>query len=149
MWWTPATTRPMYYVADKGQELTQLSGKKFPQPALVFRARPGSLDIRALASSERPSPETPMYLAPHWNVSNNGTVCLGSTKVPRDVSVKSLSRWEEAFFESEFTHANASTSLTTHPGGFIGSLEIAHRQEEVSCRVSLRRQADAGRWRSS
>ena len=120
MWWTPATTRPMYYVADKGQELTQLSGKKFPQPALVFRARPGSLDIRALASSERPSPETPMYLAPYWNVSNNGTVCLGSTKVPRDVSVKSLSRWEEAFFESEFTHANASTSLTTHPGGFIG-----------------------------
>jgi hypothetical protein len=40
--------------------------------------------------------------------------------VPRDVSVKSLTRWEEAFFESEFTHANASTGLTTHPGGFIG-----------------------------
>ena len=120
MWWTPASIRPMYYVADKGQELVQLSGKRFPQPALIFRARSGSLDVRALAGNERPTPATSLYLAPYWNVSNNGSVCLGTTKVPRDVSVKSLTRWEEAFFESEFTHANASTSLTTHPAGFIG-----------------------------
>jgi PRTRC genetic system protein B len=78
------------------------------------------LDVRALAGNERPTPATSLYLAPYWNVSNNGSVCLGTTKVPRDVSVKSLTRWEEAFFESEFTHANASTSLTTHPAGFIG-----------------------------
>lgn len=120
VWWTPSTIRPMYYVDNKGQELKQLSGKRFPQPALVFRARPGSLDIRALAADERPTPETPLYLAPYWNVSNNGSVCLGTTKVPREASVKSLPRWEEAFFESEFTHANASSSLTKHPGGFIG-----------------------------
>lgn len=120
VWWTPSTIRPMYYVDNKGQELKQLSGKRFPQPALVFRARPGSLNIRALAADERPTPGTPLYLAPYWNVSNNGSVCLGTTKVPREASVKSLPRWEEAFFESEFTHANASSSLTKHPGGFIG-----------------------------
>ena len=120
VWWTPSTIRPMFYVEDKGVELTQLSGNRFPQPALVFRARPGSLDIRALAANERPTPETPMFLAPYWNVSNNGSVCLGTTKVPREASVKSLPRWEGAFFESEFTHANASSSLTKHPGGFIG-----------------------------
>src|ERR1039458_10035070 len=80
VWWTPSTIRPMFYVKDKGVELTQLSGNRFPQPALVFRARPGSLDIRALAANERPTPETPMFLAPYWNVSNNGSVCLGTTK---------------------------------------------------------------------
>jgi len=115
----PATTRPCttWQIRDRNspsfRERSFLSLRSFPRS-------PWLVGYRALASSERPSPETPMYLAPYWNVSNNGTVCLGSTKVPRDVSVKSLSRWEEAFFESEFTHANASTSLTTHPGGFIG-----------------------------
>jgi PRTRC genetic system protein B len=120
VWWTPATVRPMHYAATKGPELAQLSGKRFPQPALVFRAQRGSLDVRALAVNVRPTPETPVHLAPYWNVSNNGSVCLGSTKVPRDTAVKSLPRWEEAFFESEFTHSNSQTSLTKHPAGFIG-----------------------------
>jgi PRTRC genetic system protein B len=120
VWWTPATTRPMFYATDKGAELEQLSGKRFPQPALVLRAHAGSLDIRALAESKRPTPDTPMYVAPYWNVSDNGSVCLGSTKAPREASVKSLPRWEASFFESEFTHANAHTGLTKHPGGFMG-----------------------------
>jgi PRTRC genetic system protein B len=120
VWWTPATTRPMFYATDKGAELEQLSGKRFPQPALVLRAHSGSLDIRALAESKRPTPDTPMYVAPYWNVSDNGSVCLGSTKAPREASVKSLPRWEASFFESEFTHANAHTGLTKHPGGFMG-----------------------------
>jgi PRTRC genetic system protein B len=120
VWWTPATTRPMFYATDKGAELEKLSGKRFPQPALVLRARGGSLDIRALAENMRPTPDTPMYVAPYWNVSDNGSVCLGSTKSPREASVKSLPRWESSFFESEFTHANAHTGLTNHPGGFMG-----------------------------
>jgi PRTRC genetic system protein B len=120
VWWTPTTTRPMFYATDKGAELEQLSGKRFPQPALVLRAHAGSLDIRALAESKRPTPDTPMYVAPYWNVSDNGSVCLGSTKAPREASVKSLPRWEASFFESEFTHANAHTGLTNHSGGFMG-----------------------------
>ena len=120
VWWTAAATRPMFYATSKGPELEQLSGKRFPQPALVLRARAGSLDIRALAENKRPTPDTPMYVAPYWNVSDNGSVCLGSTKAPREASVKSLSRWEASFFESEFTHANAHTGLTKHPGGFMG-----------------------------
>jgi PRTRC genetic system protein B len=78
------------------------------------------LDIRALAENKRPTPDTPMYVAPYWNVSDNGSVCLGSTKSPREASVKSLPRWEASFFESEFTHANAHSGLTNHPGGFMG-----------------------------
>ena len=120
VWWTPASIRPMFYAKEKGVELELLSGKKFPQPALIFRAQAGQLDIRAIAQDERPTPATRLYRAPYWNVNDHGDVCLGSTRVPREATVDSLPRWEHAFFESEFTHSNASTKLTEHPGGFVG-----------------------------
>jgi PRTRC genetic system protein B len=120
VWWTPASIRPMFYAKEKGVELEQLSGKKFPQPALIFRAQAGNLDVRAIAQDERPTPATRLYRAPYWNVSDHGDVCLGSTRVPREATVDSLPRWEHAFFESEFTHSNASSKLTEHPGGFVG-----------------------------
>jgi PRTRC genetic system protein B len=120
MWWTPPAVRPMFYLKDKGDELARLSGKQFPQPALLFRASESRLAIRALASNERPTPKSPLFRAPYWNVNEYGDVCLGSTKVPREASVASLPRWEQAFFESEFTHANVAKKLTEHPGGFVG-----------------------------
>lgn len=45
---------------------------------------------------------------------------VGSARVPREATIESLKRWEEGFFESEFTHPNAAKKLTEHPGGFIG-----------------------------
>jgi PRTRC genetic system protein B len=110
----------MFYAKEKGDELVQLSGKKFPQPTLIFRVQGGSMDVRAVAINERPTSDTLLYRAPYWNVNDSGDVCLGSTKVPREATIDSLSRWEKAFFESEFTHPNASSKLTAHPGGFIG-----------------------------
>jgi E2/UBC family protein D len=49
-----------------------------------------------------------------------GRVCLGSMRVPEEVSVGSLSRWENAYFTSEFTHPSGAVRLTTHSGGFLG-----------------------------
>jgi PRTRC genetic system protein B len=120
VWWAPAAIRPMFYVKDKSAELDQLSGKRFPQPALLFKASVGSFSVRALASNERPSLKTPLYRAPYWNVYETGAVCLGSTKVPRQANSESLPRWEASFFESEFCHANGSSKLTEHPDGFVG-----------------------------
>jgi PRTRC genetic system protein B len=120
VWWTPSAIRPMFYSKEKGVELAQLSGKRFPQPPLLFRAQARHMDVRALARDERPTLNTPLFRAPYWNVSDSGDVCLGSTKVPREASVDSLAKWEHAFFESEFTHANGSSKLCEHPGGFIG-----------------------------
>jgi len=109
----------MFYAKGKGDELDQLSGKRFPQPALLFRASEGHLAVRALAEIERPTPKTKLFRAPYWNVYESGDVCLGSTKVPREASVASLPRWEQAFFESEFIHANVAKKLTEFPGGFV------------------------------
>jgi PRTRC genetic system protein B len=118
-WWAPPTIRPMFYATEQNKEVAQLSGKRFPQPGLVLRAEANRLDIRAVAGSDRPTPETRLYRAPYWNVSDNGNVCLGSTRVPTDVTVALLPRWESSFFESEFTHPNAAKQLITYPGGFI------------------------------
>ncbi len=120
VWWVPSAIHPMFYSKNKGDELDELSGKRFPQPALLFRASARHLSVRALAANVRPEPGTALFRAPYWNLYDSGDVCLGSTKVPRDASVAALTRWEHAFFESEFTHSNTTKKLTEHPGGFIG-----------------------------
>jgi PRTRC genetic system protein B len=53
-------------------------------------------------------------------VNASGYVCLGSTRVPQQLTVDSLPLWEKAFFKSEFTHPNAANRLTLRPGGFVG-----------------------------
>ncbi len=135
VWWAPAAVRPMFYAKEKGREVALLSGKRFPQPGLVFRAQPGSLEVRAVACPDRPEADTPLYRAPYWNVSDQGGVCLGSARVPREVMIASLPRWEEGFFQSEFTHPNAVKKLTEHPGGFIGlwASLIGRRTFPIEC----------------
>lgn len=118
-WWTPSSTRTMFYHSKNRPEMEELSGKRYIQPALVFLLSRGSLSIRALADDERPTADTPLFRAPYWNVSDNGAVCLGSTKVPRSARVADIDRWAASFLESEFTHPNGAQRLTTHPGGFI------------------------------
>jgi PRTRC genetic system protein B len=119
-WWTPSSMRRMFYAKEKSNEGAQLSGKLFPQPPLVFRAHKRHLDVRALLRDERPNLQTVLYRAPYWNVNDRGDVCMGTARVPPQPTVDSLPRWESAFFESEFTHPNASKKLTEHPGGFVG-----------------------------
>lgn len=122
-WWVKPAIRPMFYAqyaTTKTPELQFLSGKKFPQPALLFNLSGNRLSIRALAEAERPTPDTKLYRAPYWNVSDNGEVCLGDTRVPDGDSIESLDRWEASFFESAFSHPNSQEKLTNHPKGFIG-----------------------------
>ena len=105
---------------ERSPELAALSGKRFPQPALVWDVKGQQLRVRALGESARPDAKTTLFRAPYWNVGDDGRVCLGSTRVPKNISVDSLGRWETAFFESEFSHPNGSRRLTEHPGGFVG-----------------------------
>ena len=120
VWWVPPAIRTMFYAAGRSPELEQLSGKRYPQPALLFDVSDGGLRIRALESSVRPNADTPLFRAPYWNVNDGGSVCLGDTHTPDSGGVASLKQWETAFFESAFTHQNAQHRLTTHPAGFVG-----------------------------
>lgn len=114
-WWTPRRVRRMFFenVEGKGQ---QLNGKMFPQPALVWRVAQGDLKVRALCDNKRPIATTKLAVAPFWNLSDDGRVCLGSMRCPETASVASIEAWERGFYESAFTHANVG-KLTRHEGG--------------------------------
>jgi len=114
-WWTRAAMRPMFFRQDS--ELTSVSGKLFPHPALLFVVRNGTLFVRALPTSERPQPNTKLAAAPYWNIDGNGAVCAGTMRTPKSLTVASIAAWQQAFFQSEFTHPGGAGRLTRRKGG--------------------------------
>lgn len=118
-WWTRARQRPMFFrAADPSAEV--LNGKVYPHPALVFLISGRDLYVRALSEETRPSADTRLKNAPYWNTDPRGLVCQGDMAVPNEASVSSIRGWEDAYFQSAFTHLNGAVRLTTHPKGFHG-----------------------------
>jgi PRTRC genetic system protein B len=117
-WWTQAQRRQMFYRHSEGKA-SNLNGRIFPQPPLVWRVCDGQLKIRALTQNKRPESKTKLAIAPYWNLSDSGTVCTGSMRRPENASVPAMSGWERGFYESAFTHANVGR-LTRHKGSFEG-----------------------------
>jgi PRTRC genetic system protein B len=118
-WWSRTQPRLMFF-GDGNAKAKKLNGTMFPHPALVFMIHGRELFLRALADDRRPTADTRLKNAPYWNTDSAGRVCLGSMRVPDEVSVGSLSGWENAYFASEFIHPSGAVRLTTHPGGFLG-----------------------------
>jgi PRTRC genetic system protein B len=119
-WWCRRTPRTMFF-ASHAKELAPVSGRLFPQPALVFKVIGQELWVRALPKDARPNANTTLMTAPYWNCSEEGRVCQGTMRAPEEgTSLKAMETWERAFFRSEFTHAYGAARLTTHPGGFAG-----------------------------
>jgi PRTRC genetic system protein B len=120
VWWSPASTRTMYFVNrgdDKG--LRELNGKQYPHPPLLFKISGRSIWIRALAENRRPEAETKLCMAPYWNCYDNAVVCTGSTRTPQQKSVAAIREWERWFFQSAFSHAAGVTKHTLFPGGLL------------------------------
>jgi PRTRC genetic system protein B len=117
-WWTPRCRRQMFYQNTEGKA-EALNGHVFPQPPLVWRVANGDLKVRALSENNRPEGRTTLAVAPFWNLSDDGRVCLGSMRQPGNTSVASIKAWEQGFYESAFTHANVGR-LTRHNSGFEG-----------------------------
>jgi PRTRC genetic system protein B len=118
-WWSRAQARLMFF-GDGDPKTRHLNGKMYPHPALVCMIRGRELLVRALRENRRPKSDTRLMNAPYWNTDVQGRVCLGSMRVPEEVSASSLRGWEDAYFASEFTHPSGAVRLTSHPGGFVG-----------------------------
>jgi PRTRC genetic system protein B len=137
-WWTPPRRRQMFFESAEGKAIA-LNGKVFPQPPLVWRVSHGALKIRALQENKRPEAKTTLSVAPFWNLSDNGQVCLGSMRCPDHASVAGLVAWETGFYQSAFTHANVGR-LTRHPGGhdsLWGELADKRRQFPAETLIPL------------
>jgi PRTRC genetic system protein B len=114
-WWTPAAVRSMFFRA--GSELEGVSGKPFPHPALLFVVCSNVLYVRALSASRRPGPDSRLAAAPYWNIDSDGAVCAGTMRAPKSLTVTSIAAWQQAFFQSEFTHPGGGGRLTKRRGG--------------------------------
>ncbi len=119
VWWSRPQQRVMFF-GGSDEEARKINGLVFPHPALVFKVLGKDLSVRAIATSSRPTPETPLKTAPYWNTDSRGLVCAGSMRVPEFCDIASMPAFEDAYFQSEFTHAAGAVRLTSHPGGFIG-----------------------------
>jgi PRTRC genetic system protein B len=118
-WWSPAQRRLMFFGGGQA-ETAKLNGRMYPHPPLVFVIYERELFVRALAENCRPKNDARLRNAPYWNTDAQGRVCLGSMRVPEELSVSTISAWEAAYFASEFTHPSGAVRLTTHSGGFLG-----------------------------
>lgn len=119
VWWSPRCTRRMFF-RNNSEAPTGISGAEFSQPPLLWCVSGQELTVRALLTNRRPPADTPLMIAPYWNVDGDtGRVCLGSMKVPELAGVAALARWEKAFFESEFTHQTGVKRLVQGPKGYF------------------------------
>lgn len=131
VWWAPASERTMFF-SDRGDDplLKAMNGKRYPQPPLLFKVYGTHLWIRALDQCERPRADTRMHMAPYWNCYDNGVVCTGSMKIPREKSLTAIEIWEQSFFRSEFTHASGTRRHTRFRSGLLGMWQFLEGKDE-------------------
>lgn len=106
-WYVPGKVRKMYWTGSRKGTQTLV----VPWPTLVFRHRKGrGLELFAVRGSRRPGLSTPIFHAPLANVYGGGDVCLGNAD--RGIlSLESIPVWEEAIFDTRFSHINHSHTL--------------------------------------
>lgn len=113
-WWTPAAVRTTWFKSNIEGNLN--AHGPAAHPPLVFIATPSDWFVFALRENERPSPGTRLCHAPHFNVWNGGRICTGNVELPPAISADAISRYEDAFFRSNFTHPNRQDAVK-HKGG--------------------------------
>lgn len=106
VWWCPPQRRAVWF--NSPESILGQRQAIVPHPGLVFVAMPKAKvwNVFAVKGMERPTPETPLYQAPYFNVWEDGRICEGNVATPKTATPGDIAAWEDAFFRSEFTHAN-------------------------------------------
>ena len=137
VWWSKPQTRNVWFNAD--EPLGARCGKT-PQPGLIFAVLGNAWSVHAVKGETRPSPDTPLFQAPYFNVWESGRICTGNVTLPSMSSVDRISTYEDAFFRSYFTHPNirGKGRLTKFRGGpFALWLSLLNRPRKVFPESSL------------
>src|SRR5664280_210229 len=56
-------------------------------------------------------------LQPIFSISLISAVCAGTMRAPKSLTVAAIPAWQQAFFQSEFTHPGGAGRLTKRKGG--------------------------------
>ena len=117
VWYMKPQKRQVWF---KCKELGNVSAKT-EQPGLVFVVEQNQWHVFAIKGNERPTPETPLYVAPYFNVWEGGHICIGNVDLPKGEMKHNTAAWEECFFRSYFTHPNVHDKggLTKYRGGIF------------------------------
>lgn len=113
VWWSPATKRRVFFKTKELGERTAI----VPHPPLLHLVVKGSWYIFALKEDQRPTKETALHHAPYFNVYDDGKICVGTAQIPDQLTAALIPDWENAFFESAFTHINGQIKKASHPRG--------------------------------
>lgn len=106
IWWRGPEQRMMYFSDSLGIE----NGKMWV-PGLIYVASGRKLSVYAFKGSK---PKDTLYMAPFFNVYNDGGICLGSAKVkkPKENTFENwIAYWEDMFWKSEFAAIIASNPV--------------------------------------
>jgi PRTRC genetic system protein B len=122
VWWLPPGRRHIAFRAEGHEE--QLGaverGETVPQPGLVFAASTRVWKVWAVKGNNRPTPATPLFQAPYFNVYASGDICQGNVPMPEGTTAEKIGAWNDAFLHSYFTHPNAQGKLVRYPAGAYG-----------------------------
>lgn len=113
-WWTPASVRKCWFRSPNRFIGTKVA--EVAHPAMVFVVTPGDWFVFALTESTRPAPTTKLQHSPHFNVWAGGRICTGNVALPKVADAGTFKQFEDAFFNSNFTHPNRE-GATKHKGG--------------------------------
>lgn len=117
VWYNKPQKRKVWF---KCKQLGERSAT-VPLPGLVFmrNASSSAWHVFAYKGDGRPTAETPLYTSPFFNVWSGGKICVGNVDVPNGAVANNPEAWDEAFFNSYFTHPNIHQpkELTLARGG--------------------------------
>jgi PRTRC genetic system protein B len=102
IWYTPPQETNLFFSEGLG-----IASGKTKIPALLWKATKERLQVFALKGKARPNADTPLYYAPLFNLSQDGSVCMGTVNINIDRQThleQFMAQWETYFFNSYFTH---------------------------------------------
>ena len=95
LWWLrPGLRHVSFRVSEHDAALLGGAerGESVPHPGLVFAASSREWRVWAVKGSQRPTPATPLFQAPYFNVDAKGHVCQGSVPRPEFGKVGAIER---------------------------------------------------------
>lgn len=115
VWFSKPKKRHVWFKCEEFGDVSALTD----HPGLVFIVTQNDWYVFAVKSRTRPTSKTPLYVAPYFNVWEQGKICTGNIDTPKGAMRFSTDAHEAAFFGSYFTHPNIHEKggLTKHRGG--------------------------------
>ncbi|WP_316739155.1 PRTRC system protein B [Pedobacter aquatilis] len=108
IWYTPKRKASLFFSPSLG-----IPDGEACLPPLLWKASKTGLQVWALHGGERPQADTPLFLAPFFNIYGDARVCMGNvrTEIQGNCSLLDfISLWEKYFFASHFSHLLVDTS---------------------------------------